>query len=156
MQACACRTRYAFVLLRLVRGRRLKHKRQRDIHSSAGALVRQRFHYESVASANAISFDVGRGLDKSAHKMIDFVEANCACHDQVNCDDIVQQSRGDEDQDASQKRDERRDMGYGERHIKIPLVAGYKASLTYHGLRWDTIERPDNRLAPRDRMQIVR
>ena len=103
MQACACWTRYALVLLHLVRGRRLKRKRQRDIHSSAGALVRQRCHYESVASAYAISFDVGQALDKSAHKMIDFVEANCTSDNQVNCDDIVQQSRSDEDQDASQK-----------------------------------------------------
>ena len=51
--------------------------------------------------------------------MIDFVEANRTRHDQVNGDDIVQQGRGDEDQDAGQERDERRDMGYGERHIKI-------------------------------------
>jgi hypothetical protein len=62
-------------------------------------------------------------LAKSNHKMIDFVEANGASDDQVNCDDIVQQSWSDEDQDTSQKRDERRYMSYRERHSKTPLIA---------------------------------
>jgi hypothetical protein len=35
--------------------------------------------------------------------MINFVEANRAGDDQVNRDDIVQQSWGDENQDTSQK-----------------------------------------------------
>jgi hypothetical protein len=51
--------------------------------------------------------------------MIDFVEAHRASDNQVNRDDIVQQSWSDENQDAGQKRDERRDMSYSERHIKI-------------------------------------
>jgi hypothetical protein len=38
---------------------------------------------------------------KSAQKMIDFIEANYARDNQVNCDNIVQKSGNNEDQDAS-------------------------------------------------------
>lgn len=62
--------------------------------------------------------------------MMDFVEANYARDNKVNRYDIIQQGGNDEDQDASQKRDERRYMSDGKGHIK--LHCGVAASQLYH------------------------
>jgi hypothetical protein len=52
--------------------------------------------------------------------MVDAVKANNAYHDKVDRDDVVQQARYDQDQNAGDESDYRRDMIGGEKHFKSP------------------------------------
>jgi hypothetical protein len=52
--------------------------------------------------------------------MVDAVEPDQADYDQVDGDDEVQQPRDDQDQNASDKCDERRDVTDGENHFTSP------------------------------------
>jgi hypothetical protein len=48
--------------------------------------------------------------------VMDAVEADDADEDQIDGNDVIEQARHDEDQDAGNNRDERRDMGRGDDH----------------------------------------
>jgi hypothetical protein len=50
-------------------------------------------------------------------KVVDVVEADDADKNQIDGDDEVEQPRHDEDQDAGNKRDQRREMGRGDDHV---------------------------------------
>ena len=52
--------------------------------------------------------------------MVDAVEPDQACQDEVDGDDVVQQPRHDQDQNAGDKGDERRYVSDGEDQFKTP------------------------------------
>jgi hypothetical protein len=54
--------------------------------------------------------------------MIDGVEPDQAYRDEVDGDDVVQQPRNDQDQNAGDEGDERRDVSDGENHNKTPRM----------------------------------
>jgi hypothetical protein len=54
-------------------------------------------------------------------KVVDVVEADDADKNQIDGDDEVEQPRHDEDQDAGNKRDQRREMGRGDDHDHEPF-----------------------------------
>src|SRR4249920_1369138 len=58
------------------------------------------------------------------YEMVDIVEPDQAYHDEVDGNDVVQQPRHYQNQNASDKGDERRDVGGGESHFKSPKVVG--------------------------------
>jgi hypothetical protein len=49
-------------------------------------------------------------------EVMDAVEADDADEDQIDGNDVIEEARHDEDQDAGNNRDERRDMGRGDDH----------------------------------------
>jgi hypothetical protein len=55
----------------------------------------------------------------SPYEMVDAIEPHQAYHDEVEGDDVVQQPRHDQDQNAGEKGDDRRDMTDGEMHFKL-------------------------------------
>src|SRR5215467_16310829 len=54
--------------------------------------------------------------DESADEVIDAVQSNEADDDQVDGDNVVQQPRHDQDQDAGDESNKRRDVGNGDGH----------------------------------------
>src|SRR3954469_12066168 len=58
----------------------------------------------------------------SAHEVIDTVEPHETDDDQVDRDDKVEQPRHEEDQDACNEGNKRRDMGDGQRHGRLSWV----------------------------------
>ena len=56
--------------------------------------------------------------------MVDIVEPDQSYDDEVDGNDVVQQPRHYQNQNASDKGDERRDVGGGESHFKSPRVVG--------------------------------
>lgn len=57
-----------------------------------------------------------------ADEMVDAVESDQAYHDEVDGDDEVQQPRHDQDQDAGDKGDDRRNVIGSENHFKSPRI----------------------------------
>jgi hypothetical protein len=56
-------------------------------------------------------------------EMVDRVEADQADDDEIEGDDEVQQSWNEQDQNAGDQRDERRDVSDGEDHFRTPGMA---------------------------------
>jgi hypothetical protein len=54
------------------------------------------------------------------YEMVDAVEPDQAYQDEVDGHDVVQQPRYDQDQNAGDKGDQRRDVTSGESHFKSP------------------------------------
>jgi hypothetical protein len=59
-----------------------------------------------------------------AYEMVDGVESDQAYQDEVDGDDVAQQPRHDQDQDAGDKGDEWRDVSDGDNHFKSPQRSG--------------------------------
>jgi len=55
-----------------------------------------------------------------AYEMVDAVEANQAYHDEIEGDDVIQQARDDQDQNAGDKGDDGCDVINGDNHFKSP------------------------------------
>jgi hypothetical protein len=60
----------------------------------------------------------------SAYEMVDGVEPDQPYQDEVDGDDVVQQPGHDQDQNAGDKGDERRDVSDSENHCKSPSAVG--------------------------------
>src|SRR5438876_9429698 len=58
----------------------------------------------------------GRGVGFSADEMMDAVEPGETDQDQIDGDDVIEQTRNDQDQDAGNERGERGNMSGGELH----------------------------------------
>ena len=58
------------------------------------------------------------------YEMVDIVEPDQAYDDEVDGNDVVQQPRHYQNQNAGDKSDERRDVGGGESHFKSPRAVG--------------------------------
>jgi hypothetical protein len=65
--------------------------------------------------------------------MVDVVEAREAGDYQINCDDVIEKTRNDEDQNAGNQSDEWRNMGGGEVHFGLRVRA---ESLTESAHGW--------------------
>src|SRR6266571_1776651 len=69
----------------------------------------------TVAGADARA-QMGAPPAASADEMIDAVETDEADDDEVDGDDVVQQPRHEQDQNAGEEGNKRRDMGNGDGH----------------------------------------
>jgi hypothetical protein len=70
-------------------------------------------------------FDLrGAAIAISAYEMVDGVEPDQPYQDEIDGDDVVQQPGHDQDQNAGDKGDERRDVSDSENHCKSPSTMG--------------------------------
>src|SRR3954465_11135828 len=76
----------------------------------------------TAADAGASTQIARREPSASAHEVINTVEAHQTDHDQVDRNDEVEQPRHEEDQDAGNEGNDRRDMGNGQRHGRLSWV----------------------------------
>src|SRR3979490_2680836 len=75
----------------------------------------------TAAEANASAQMARRLPSTSFHEVINTVEPHQTNHDQVDRDDEVEQPRHDEDQDAGNEGNDRRNMGDSQRHGALLL-----------------------------------
>src|SRR3981189_3105979 len=75
----------------------------------------------TAAEMGASAAMAGREPSASAHEVIDAVEAHETDHDHGDRDDEVEQPRHDEDQDAGNEGNDRRNMGDSQRHGALLL-----------------------------------
>jgi hypothetical protein len=61
--------------------------------------------------------------------MVDSVEPDQAHHDEIDGDDVIQQARHDQDQDAGDKGDDGCDVISGKNHFKSPEMMTEPATI---------------------------